>query len=398
MTGPLDGIRVVEFTHMVMGPAVGAILVELGAEVIKVEPPGGDATRTLLGSGAGYFPTYNRNKKSVVLNLKDARGVALARKLATSADVLVENFRQGALDKLGLGYEQLAAENPRLIYCAEKGFLSGPYEHRTALDEVAQMMGGLAYMTGPPGRPLRAGSSVIDITGGMFGVIAILAALQERSRTGRGQRVASSLFETTVYMIGQHMAQKAVTGKAAAPMPARISAWAIYDVFDTKDGAQVFVGVVSDALWEKFCAAFELHELAANQLYKTNNERVLARDTLMPQVRELFKRYSKAELIVKLERTGLPFAPIGRPEDMFEDPHLLASGGLTPVTLPDGRTTHLPTLPVEMSGERPARGGTLARVGQHTMEVLRALGVADVELDRLLAERVVETAGGARSS
>jgi crotonobetainyl-CoA:carnitine CoA-transferase CaiB-like acyl-CoA transferase len=181
-------------------------------------------------------------------------------------------------------------------------------------------------------------------------------------------------------------------------MPARISAWAIYDVFDTKDGAQVFVGVVSDALWEKFCAAFELHELAANQLYKTNNERVLARDTLMPQVRELFKRYSKAELIVKLERTGLPFAPIGRPEDMFEDPHLLASGGLTPVTLPDGRTTHLPTLPVEMSGERPARGGTLARVGQHTMEVLRALGVADVELDRLLAERVVETAGGARSS
>jgi crotonobetainyl-CoA:carnitine CoA-transferase CaiB-like acyl-CoA transferase len=392
MSLPLSGIKVVEFTHMVMGPAVGAILVELGAEVVKVEPIGGDATRELLGSGAGYFPTYNRNKQSIVLNLKDARGLDLAKRLAARADVLVENFRQGALDKLGLSYEALAASNPRLIYCSEKGFLSGPYEHRTALDEVAQMMGGLAYMTGPPGRPLRAGSSVIDITGGMFGVIAILAALEERHRTGRGQKVSSSLFETTVYMIGQHMAQKAVTGKAAAPMPARISAWAIYDVFDTRDEQQVFVGVVSDALWEKFCAAFELHELAANPAYKTNNQRVLARETLMPQVRELFKRFSKSELIVKLERTGLPFAPIGRPEDMFDDPHLLASGGLVDVVLADGRNTKLPTLPIEMSGRRMTQGGALARPGEHTRTVLRALGLQAAEIDRLISENVVESA------
>ena len=261
---PLSGLRVVEFTHMVMGPAVGAILVELGAEVIKVEPVGGDATRQLLGSGAGYFSMYNRNKKSVCLDLKNPRGLAIARRLAASADIVVENFRAGTMDKLGLGYDSLAAENPRLIYCSEKGFLSGPYEHRTALDEVAQMMGGLAYMTGPPGRPLRAGTSVIDVTGGMFGVIGILAALEQRHRTGRGQKVASSLFETTVYLVGQHMAQKAVTGQAARPMPVRISAWAIYDVFETRDGEQVFVGVVSDSLWEKFCAAFELRELGAN--------------------------------------------------------------------------------------------------------------------------------------
>ena len=386
---PLRGIRVVEFTHMVMGPAVGAILVELGAEVIKVEPVGGDATRQLLGSGAGYFSMYNRNKKSVCLDLKHPKGLAIARDLAASADVVVENFRSGTMDKLGLGYEALAALNPRLIYCSEKGFLSGPYEHRTALDEVAQMMGGLAYMTGPPGRPLRAGSSVIDVTGGMFGVIGILAALEERHRTGRGRKVASSLFETTVYLVGQHMAQKAVTGQAAKPMPVRISAWAIYDVFETLDDEQVFVGVVSDALWEKFCAAFGLHELGADPQYRTNAQRVLARETLLPQVRALFKGYTKAELVAKLERTGLPFAPIGRPEDLFEDPHLVASGGLGEVTLADGTHTRLPLLPVELDGRRPTQGGDLPGIGAHTREVLRGLGLGDAELDSLAAGKAI---------
>jgi crotonobetainyl-CoA:carnitine CoA-transferase CaiB-like acyl-CoA transferase len=387
---PLVGLRVVEFTHMVMGPAVGAILVELGAEVIKVEPIGGDATRQLLGSGAGYFSMYNRNKKSVCLNLKEPTGLELAKRLAASADVVVENFRAGTMDKLGLGYEALAALNPRLIYCSEKGFLSGPYEHRTALDEVAQMMGGLAYMTGPPGRPLRAGTSVIDVTGGMFGVIGVLAALEERHRTGRGRKVASSLFETTVYLVGQHMAQKAVTGQAAKPMPVRISAWAIYDVFETADGEQVFVGVVSDSLWEKFCAAFELADLGADPRYKTNSQRVQARDTLLPQVRELFKGYTKAALVAKLERTGLPFAPIGKPEDMFHDPHLLASGGLGDVTLADGTHTQLPLLPVELDGQRPTQGGSLPAVGAHTREVLRSLGVADAEFDALAAGKAIQ--------
>jgi crotonobetainyl-CoA:carnitine CoA-transferase CaiB-like acyl-CoA transferase len=387
---PLRGLRVVEFTHMVMGPAVGAVLVELGAEVIRVEPVGGDATRQLLGSGAGYFSMYNRNKKSGCLNLKDPQGLALARQLAGSADVVVENFRAGTMDKLGLGYEALAALNPRLIYCSEKGFLSGPYEHRTALDEVAQMMGGLAYMTGPPGRPLRAGTSVIDVTGGMFGVIGILAALEQRHRTGRGQKVASSLFETTVYLVGQHMAQKAVTGQAAKPMPVRISAWAIYDVFETQDGEQVFVGVVSDSLWEKFCAAFDLDELGADPRYKTNSQRVQARDTLLPRVRELFNGYTKAALVEKLERTGLPFAPIGRPEDMFDDPHLNASGGLGDVTLPDGTQTRLPLLPVELDGRRPTQGGDLPRPGEHTREVLAALGLTADEIAALADARTIQ--------
>lgn len=386
---PLAGIRIVEFTHMVMGPAVGAIMSELGAEVIRVEPIGGDATRVLLGSGAGYFPMYNRGKKSICLDLKHPRGLEIARQLCGKADVVVENFRSGTMDKLGLGYQDLAQANPRLIYCSEKGFLKGPYEHRTALDEVAQMMGGLAYMTGPPGRPLRAGTSVIDVTGGMFGVIAIMAAIEERHRSGRGQQVSSSLFETTVYLVGQHMAQKAVTGQAARPMPVRISAWAIYDVFETADSDHVFVGIVSDGLWEKFCVAFDQQELGANADYKTNSQRVLARESLLPRIRELFKTFKKADLVAKLERTGLPFAPIGKPEELFDDPHLLASGGLGITTLPDGRETRLPILPIEMDGTRPQRAGTLARPGQQTDEVLGLLGLDASGIAALRTAKIV---------
>ena len=392
---PLKGIRVVEFTHMVMGPAVGAILVELGADVIKVEPVGGDATRELVGSGAGYFPMYNRNKKSICLNLKDPRGLEVARKLIANSDVLVENFRSGTMDKLGLGYEALSQHNPRLIYCSEKGFLSGPYENRTALDEVAQMMGGLAYMTGPPGRPLRAGASVIDVTGGMFGVIGILAALEARHRTGRGQKVSSSLFETTVYLVGQHMAQKAVTGEAARPMPVRISAWAIYDVFDTRDEKQIFVGVVSDALWVTFCKAFELHELGADANYRTNTQRVRARDVLLPKVRDLLRSYDRAELVARLEKAGIPFAPINRPEDMFEDPHLLASGGLGEVDFLNGVRAKLPNLPLELDGRRPTRGGSLPQAGEHTSEVLAELGLSGEEISALAEAKVVGSAASA---
>ena len=386
---PLSGLRVIEFTHMVMGPAVGAILADLGADVIRIEPVGGDATRELVGSGAGYFPMYNRGKKSVCLNLKDPRGLAIARRLTAKADVVVENFRAGTMEKLGLGYETLAQENPRLIYCSEKGFLSGPYEHRTALDEVAQMMGGLAYMTGPPGRPLRAGASVIDVTGGMFGVIGILAALEQRHRTGRGQKVSSALFETTVYLIGQHMAQKAVTGQAARPMPVRVSAWAIYDVFDTRDEQQVFVGVVSDALWVTFCEAFGLAELGANPAYRTNTQRVHARESLLPKVRELFRRFDRDELVSILERAGIPFAPINRPEDMFDDPHLLTSGGLADVTLPNGVPTKLPKLPLELDGRRPAREGKLARAGEDTFSALAELGMSQDEIEALAAAKVI---------
>ena len=385
---PLAGLKVVEFTHMVMGPAVGAILAELGADVIKVEAIGGDATRRLLGSGAGYFPMYNRGKASICIDLKSSGGVAVAKRLAASADIVVENFRPGAMDRLGLGYDALSAANPRLIFASEKGFLAGPYEDRTALDEVAQMMGGLAYMTGPPGRPLRAGASVIDVAGGMFGVIGVLAALEARHRTGRGMHVQSALFETTAYLVGQHMAQMAVTGKAAAPMPARVSAWAIYDVFETADDDQVFVGVVTDALWQKFCALFGLDDLWADAALRANNARVRARDKLMPRVRAELKRFTKADLIARLDGSGLPFAPIGRPEDLFDDPHLRAGQGLAPVTLDDGTQTFLPVLPLALDGERLG-GGTLPTAGADTDRVLSQLGWEASEIAALRAAGAV---------
>lgn len=376
---PLSGLKVVEFTHMVMGPAAGAVLASLGASVIRVEPSEGDKTRTLLGSGAGYFPMYNRHKQSISLDLKAEKDLAVARRLAAGADILIENFRPGALDKLGLGFEALRESNPRLIYCSAKGFLPGPYENRTALDEVAQMMGGLAYMTGPPGRPLRAGSSVIDVAGGMFGVIGILAALQERHRTGRGKLIQASLFETTVYLVGQHMAQLAVTGKAASPMPARISAWAIYDVFETRD-EPVFIGVVTDALWEKFCKLFALDDLWADESLRKNNARVQQRERILPQIRKLIASFTRAEVVERLEGTGLPFAPIGKPEDMFEDPHLIASGALEAVTLTDGSKTRLPTLPIAFDGSLVARPSTLPQPGADSAAILQAYGFSADEI------------------
>ena len=388
MSAPLSGLRVVEFTHMIMGPSVGAILASLGAEVIHVEPIGGDKTRNLVGSGAGFFATFNRGKSSLCLDLKSPAGIAVAKRLCDSADILVENYRPGAMDRLGLSYEALATTNPRLIYCSAKGFLAGPYAERTALDEVAQMMGGLAYMTGPPGRPLRAGASVIDITGGMFGVIAIQAALEERHRTGRGQKVQSALFETTVYLVAQHMAQMAMTGQAAAPMPARLSVWAIYDVFETKDDP-IFIGVVTDSLWQKFCALFGLDALWADLSLRENNARVAARDQIIPQIRAMVSHFTRAEIIAKLENSGLPFAPIARPEDMFDDPHLVASGGLEPVTLPDGRETMLPLLPIEMNGKRLGTSPTIPEVGADSDTILAQLGFDGAAIAALRADSTV---------
>lgn len=369
---PLQGLKVVEFTHMVMGPSIGLILGDLGADVIKVEPEGGDHTRRLLGSGAGYFPMYNRNKRSICLDLKSPEGLAEAQALIDGADVVVENFRPGALAKLGLGPDDARRRNPRLIYCSAKGFLTGPYEKRTALDEVAQMMGGLAYMTGPPGRPLRAGASVIDVTGGMFGVIGILAALERRHHTGEGAEVKCSLFETTAFLVGQHIAQYAVTGKPAAPMPARISAWAVYDVFETANpDEQLFVGVVSDTQWEAFCAAMGLKEFAADEGLARNNDRVLQRERVLPVLRAMFGAMTRAELVEKLGAIGLPFAPIAKPQDLLDDPHLQAGGGLVDVTLENGEKARMPALPIEIDGNKMGVRQDIPLPGEHAAEILR---------------------------
>jgi crotonobetainyl-CoA:carnitine CoA-transferase CaiB-like acyl-CoA transferase len=386
---PLAGVRVVEFVHMVMGPTCGLVLADLGAEVIKIEPLAGDNTRRLTGTGAGFWVTYNRNKKSLAVDLKSPEGIEIVKKLLATADAVTENFRPGTMDKLGLGYEDVNKLRPEMIYCSLKGFLPGPYEQRTALDEVVQMMGGLAYMTGPEGRPLRAGASVNDIMGGMFGAIAILAALHERQSTGRGQFVQSALFENNVFLVAQHMMQYAVTGEPAAPMPSRLSAWAIYDVFDTADGGQLFVGVVSDTQWKVFCEHFGMIGLAADASLATNNQRVHARERLLPLVRARFARMSKAELMHACERAGLPYAPIVKPQELFDDPHLNVSGAFAEVTLADGRKVKTPKLPFEMDGRRFGAELDVPLPGSHTRALLAELGYSETEMEQLAAAGVI---------
>jgi crotonobetainyl-CoA:carnitine CoA-transferase CaiB-like acyl-CoA transferase len=393
---PLAGIRVVEFTHMVMGPTCGMILADLGAEVIKVEPLAGDNTRHLLGSGAGFFAMFNRNKKSLAVDVKDPRGREIVLKLVAGADVFSENFKGGTMARLGLGYEALSGLNPHLIYVSHKGFLPGPYEHRTALDEVVQMMGGLAYMTGPEGRPLRAGASVNDIMGGMFGAIGALAALQQRERTGRGHEVQSALFENNVFLVAQHMMQFAVTGTPAAPMPSRISAWAVYDVFTVQGGEQVFLAAVSDTQWALLCREFSFADLYADSRLASNNDRVKARDWMMPLLRERFAAFSAAELSRRFEAIGLPYAPITRPQDLYDDPHLAATGGLAAVSVPADASgaghrvdTRAPLLPLAIDGQRlPLRSGPPS-LGEHSQALLHELGYDDAQIGLLLAEGII---------
>ena len=373
---PLDGIRVIEFTHMVMGPTCGMILADLGAEVIKVEPPGGDKTRSLPGLGIGFFRSFNRNKKSVVLDIQTPEGLADAKALIAGSDVVLENFRPGLMTKLGLDHATLSRDNLRLIYVSHKGFLPGPYEHRTALDEVVQMMGGLSYMTGPEGRPLRAGTSVNDIMGGMFGAIGVLAALRERETTGRGQEIQSALFENCAFLSAQHVQQFLMTGEPPPPMPSRVSAWSVYDVFALAGGEQLFVAATSDRQFQTLCEVIARPDLAADPALATNAQRVAVRPQLLKTLGETMATLDKAALAAKLEAAGLPYAPITRPDQLVDDPHLKASGGLVPMTTDDGSTTEVLLLPLLMDGRRPGVRSALPKVGEHSEEILSRLHAA----------------------
>jgi crotonobetainyl-CoA:carnitine CoA-transferase CaiB-like acyl-CoA transferase len=392
--GPLAGLRVLEFTQAIMGPSAGLILADLGADVVKVEPaPGGDPTRLLTGFAAGFFGYFNRNKRSIAIDLKSKDGLALVRRLADRSDIIVENFAPGTMDRLGCGYDALSARNPRLIYCALKGFLSGPYEHRPALDEVVQFMGGLAYMTGPAGQPLRAGTSVVDIMGGTMGVVAILAALRERDVTGKGQLVKSALFESTVFMMGQHMAGGAIMGEEVQPMPVKRGGWGVYQTFKTADDDQVFVGVTSNNHWKRFCEVFGLPELYADQRLTSNEARVAARPWMTPKIAEALARLPKAEILRLCELANIPFAPVAKVEDLFDDPHLIASGGLLDSVLPGDIHTRLPRLPIEIGSHRLGVRRHAPKIGEQTGEILGEIGV-DADTVAKLAAAGVVVAGG----
>jgi crotonobetainyl-CoA:carnitine CoA-transferase CaiB-like acyl-CoA transferase len=391
-TLPLAGIRALEFCHTIMGPSAGMLLADLGADVIKVEPAAGDATRRLSGFAAGFFSAFNRNKRSLAIDLKAHEGRALIHRLAATADVVLENYAPGTMDRLGCGHADLARANPRLIYCTLKGFLSGPYEHRPALDEVVQFMAGLAYMTGPPGQPLRAGSSVIDIMGGMFAVIAIQAALRERERTGRGQLVKSALFESTAFLMTQHMAGEAVTGRPPPPMPAREGAWAIYEPFPTADRRQIFVGLTSDNHWRRFCEHFGRRDLLEDPAYRTNQDRVRERPVLRPIVAEIIARHELAQLTELFDRIDIPFSPVAKPGDLFDDPQLNAENRMLDIAFPNGARARIPRIPIEIGGHDLGLRRQAPAVGEHTAEILTELGVTTAEIEGLKRRGIVALA------
>jgi crotonobetainyl-CoA:carnitine CoA-transferase CaiB-like acyl-CoA transferase len=371
---PLTGVRVVEMTHMVMGPTCGMILAQLGAEVIKVEPPSGDKTRSLGGMGTSFFPLFNRGKRSVVLDLNKPADQEIMHRLLASADVFLENFRDGLLDKQGLGADELKRKHPHLIVAGHKGFLSGPYEHRPALDEVVQMMSGLAVMTGTKAKPQRVGSSANDIMGGMFGAIAILAALyQKRGGGADGAGIRIGLFENCLFLVAQHMVEYEMTGNRPRSMPEREHAWPIYDIFDTVGGERIFIGVVTEGHWQSFCKEFGLKELLDDPALHSTTDRILARGRIIPRVAEVIKRWELAELSATLDRLNICFSPINRPEDLFDDPHVLRDGGLVNATNANGAAFRVPALPVEWNGGSIGDGLKVPALGADTAAILSEL-------------------------
>jgi len=373
---PLSDLRVVEFCHTIMGPSCGFVLAELGADVIKVEAaPDGDRTRNLAGFAAGFFPCFNRGKRSLLVDLKSAEGKEVVRRLLERSDVLVENYGPGTLERLGLGEDDVAKINPRLVYCRLKGFLRGPYERRPALDEVVQYMSGLAYMTGFPGQPIRAGSSIVDLMGGVFGAVGILAALRERDRTGRGEIVKSALFETAAFLVAQHMAAQAVTGTPPPPMTMRYPAWGVYESFATADGTPMFLGITSDQQWERFCRATGRDDLLSDPDFRDNNARCAAKERLTPIVADIMRAHSFEELSAIFERENIPFSPVAKPGDLFDDPHLNSHGWLEQTRLPDGRMTKLPGIPLELDDHVLGKQLAPPKPGEHTREILAELGL-----------------------
>ena len=371
---PLEGIRVVEFSHMIFGPCCGLFLGLLGAEVIKVEPPGGDKTRDLTGMGASFFPTFNRGKKSVTIDMKTPEGAHAIDKLLASSDILIENFRDQSLPKMGLKPENLKAKYPRLITVSCKGFLEGPYKNRSALDEVVQMMTGLAYMTGPPGNPLRIGSSANDIMGGLFGAYSAVAALREREQTGQGRNIRIGLFENSLLLVAQHMVQFEMLGVEPEPMPNRAFSWPVYDIFQTADGREIFVGAVTDGQWEVLCRILEKDALLNDERLQTRMDQINARYWTKPIFTEAIKSFEFDWLSSEFQKVGIPYAIVARPAEMYNDPQAQAAGGLPISTYEDGKQIRVPGMPIEIDNNRVGKDFDIPGVGQDNNSILKDLG------------------------
>ncbi len=384
---PLEGVRVVELSHLIFGPACGMFLSFLGAEVIKVEPVGGDKTRHLTGMGASFFALFNRGKKSVVLEFGRTEGREALGRLLSSADILVENFRDGTLARMGLDLAQVRTRFPGLITVSCKGFLDGPYADRPALDETVQMMTGLAHMTGPTGMPLRIGSSANDIMGGLAGACAAIAALREREATGVGREIRAGLFENSLLLVAQHMVQFALTGLEPAPMPERAFTWPVYDIFVTRDDRKLFVGAVTSGHWVALCTLLGLEELLENPALEDRMDQISARDWTLPKFKAKVAAWRSPDLIHELDKRMIPFAPVTTPAEMFSDPQ--AEPGLFESALADGTTFRAPGFPVQVDSARIVPCLDVPGLGADSVDVLSGLG-----LDRGFVEHATGMEGG----
>jgi crotonobetainyl-CoA:carnitine CoA-transferase CaiB-like acyl-CoA transferase len=392
---PLEGLRVLELGHIIAGPSAGLLLADLGADVIKVERTGdGDSSRALPAGLSALFHFLNRNKRSLAIDLKGStEGRALFLRLATATDIVIDNFAYGAVESLGLGYDVLSKANPRLIYLAIKGFLPGPSEARPFLDELAQASAGLSFMTGPRGQPTRAGASIVDVGAAAYGIVAVLAALQQRATTGVGQKITSGLYETTVFWVAQWIAQHYATGEPSTPLPEMKQGtrmgWGVYQFFTAADGEEIFIGITSNAHWERFCKEFGLGDLLADERLSDNAKRVAARAWLPACIAGEMRRYPSAELAERLERTRIPFAPLRRPDQLVDEPHLNAAKQFIETPLPGGKIGKLPKLPVKSTAYEFGLRREAPRLGEHTREVLQEFGLSKDEIDALASRRVI---------
>lgn len=394
MTGnrPLSDVTVLELGHIIAGPFCTLLLADLGADVIKVEHPGGgDIVRDSSPIGNSSFNYVNRDKRSITLNLKSDRGAAVFRELLSEADVLVENFRPGTAERLGVGYDDLREDFPTLVYCSIKGFNEGPYESFPALDPVAEALSGLMSVTGHADQPpVRSGTSVADMTASLYGAIAVLGALRQREQTGEGQKVTAPLFESTVALMGYWLSYTQAYDQIPEPLGAGHPNWAPYDVFRTSDDGWVFIGPSGQRQWVALCEALDL-DLHEDDRFATLDDRRTNIDALTAELTEALGAHDEETVVERLREAGVPVAPVNDTRDVCADPHLAATDALVEVTTTEGeeRRVRIPRFPVQATGFDHVDSTDPPALGEHTEGVLSSLGYSADELASLREDGVI---------
>lgn len=395
MAGPLTGVRVLDLTRALAGPYCSMMLGDMGADVLKVEmPKTGDEARAwgppFINGESGYFLSVNRNKKGMTLNLKDARGQEILAKLMARADVVLQNFSPGTLEKLGFPYERMKALNPRIVYCAISGFgQSGPSAGKVAYDQILQGVGGLMSITGPVGGPpIKLGVPIADIASGMFAAYAVMVALFHRERTGQGQMIDTSLLDGQVALLTFQAQRYFLTGKAPGWSGNCHPLIAPYELFKTRD-SYINVAVGNDSLWARFCQSLGLEQYVNDLRFKTNSDRLANRDALIAIIEERFSRSTTAELVALLGGVGVPSGAVHNLAEVFADPQVVHLGLEQVMQHPTVGELHQTGIPYRFSVSPGALRLPPPRLGQHTDEVLQDLGYAKEEIGRLRQEGAI---------